>query len=255
MEARDYVQSLERGLTVLLSFGPDAPTQTLTQVAERTGLTRAAARRFMHTLVHIGYLGSDGKNYWLLPRILDLGHRYLAGQAWWQHALPIMEGLAATLKELCSICVLENQEVVYVAHFATSRFLSINLSVGSRLPAYPTALGRVLMAQLPDAELERRLESIETERFTPHTTTDKKKLHEILRRVRKVGHAIVDQELEIGLVGVAVPIGGSAGETTAAMGISLPAARAGKQEMARRFLPALIEARQRVAEALVKGQR
>lgn len=255
MQSRDYVQSLERGLAILLTFDADAPIQTLSQVAQRAGLTRAAARRFLLTLVELGYIGTDGKGFWLLPRVLDLGHRYLSGQAWWQLALPVMEEMAGRLKESCSICVLEGHEVVYVAHFAASRFLSINLSVGSRLPAYPTALGRVLLAQLPPLELAALVSSLQLTKLTPNTVLDKRRLIKVIEQSRKDGYSLVDQELEIGLMALAVPIGPSADVAFAAMGVSVPAARAGRRELVSRFLPVLLEGKERIAAGLALGKR
>lgn len=255
MQGRDYVRSLERGLTILLSFDSEAPIQTLSEVAQRTGMARAAARRFLLTLVELGYVGTDGKRFWLLPRILDLGQRYLSGQTWWQLALPVMEDMAGRLKESCSICVLDGSEVVYVAHFAASRFLSINLSVGSRLPAYPTALGRVLMAQLPHSELEALLADTQPRKLTRNTTVDKTRLRKLIEQCRKDGYSIVDQELEIGLMALAVPIGQSTGAARAAMGVSVPASRAGRRELVDRFLPVLLEGKDRIAAGLAQGKR
>src|SRR3954469_16536154 len=146
MVQRDYVQSLERGLAIIKAFGPDHATLTLGEAAAMTGLNRAAARRFLLTLVKLGYVGTDKKTFWLRSRILELGYSYLSSQPWWQVAQPVLEEAARATQETCNIAILSDAEIVYVSRVAAKRIISTNLSVGSRLPAHVTALGRVLLA-------------------------------------------------------------------------------------------------------------
>lgn len=153
-----YVQSFARGLEVIRSFSADAPEQTLSEVAARSGLTRAGARRFLLTLQTLAYVEGDGKHYRLTPRILDLGFAYLTSMPIWNLAEPVMERLSDALGESCSAAVLDGSDIVYVMRVHTHKIVSLNLNVGTRLPAYCTSLGRVLLAGLDDAEVKNRLD-------------------------------------------------------------------------------------------------
>src|SRR5215813_9885004 len=141
MLSRDYVQSLERGLAVIKAFGPEQSTLTLAEAAAKTGLTRAATRRFLLTLVKLGYVGTDKKTFWLRSRVLELGYSYLSSQPWWQIAQPVLEETARATQETCNIAILSGTEIVYVARVLAKRIISTNLSIGSRLPAHVTASG------------------------------------------------------------------------------------------------------------------
>lgn len=152
-----YVQSFARGLSVIRAFGADAPRQTLTEVAKRCGLTRAGARRILLTLQTLGYVRAEGRLFELTPKILDLGFAYLSSQPLWQFAEPQMLQLTGELKESCSIAVLDAQDIVFVMRTPTRKIFNEALGVGSRLPAWATAMGRVLLAALPPDELEARL--------------------------------------------------------------------------------------------------
>jgi len=248
--SRDFVQSLERGLAVIRAFDAEHRELRLTEVAERTGLTRAAARRFLLTLVELGYVDADGGRFSLRPRVLDLGYSYLSGLSFQEIAQPHMEGLVHELNESSSISVLDDTDVVYVLRVPTRRIMSITLAVGTRLPAYATSMGRVLLASLPPQELESRLKQITPRRLTPHTLTTKKALREELDRVREQGFAMVDQELEEGLRSAAVPII-DADARVAALNISVHAGRTGMAELRDRFLPRL----QATAQAIERDAR
>src|SRR5580698_565200 len=214
----DFVQSLDRGLAVIRSFGPERERLSLSEVARATGLTRAAARRFLLTLVKLGYVRSDGREFSLRPRVLELGYAYLSGLALPDVAAPHMEELVARLHESCSISVLDGQHIVYVARVPTKRIMTVAISVGTRFPAYATSMGRVLLAALPPAELDRYLaEAAPFEALTAQTVTDPARLRDTLAQVAGQGYAIVDQELEEGLRAVAVPIRGAADVGTAAI--------------------------------------
>ena len=245
--SQTYVKSLERGLAVIRAFDADHTEMRLSEVAQATGLTRAAARRFLLTLVELGYVRLDDGRFSLRPRVLDLGYSYLSGLSFQEIAQPHMESLVHEVNESSSISVLDDIEVVYVIRVPTRRIMTITLAVGTRLPAYATSMGRVLLASLPPAELEARLRKIELRRLTPHTVRTKKALREELERVREQGFAMVDQELEEGLRSAAVPIADAEGRV-AALNISVHASRAGMDELRDRFLPK-VQATARAIEA------
>src|SRR5580693_5450923 len=190
---RDFVQSLERGLAVIRAFGPEREQLSLSEVAEATGLTRAAARRFLLTLLQLGYVRSDGRKFSLRPRVLELGYAYLSGLSLPDVAAPHMEELVARLHESSSISVLDGQHVVYVVRVPTKRIMTVAISVGTRFPAYATSMGRVLLAALSPDELERYLADARLEPLTDRTVTDADRLRELLAGVATQGYAIVDQ--------------------------------------------------------------
>jgi IclR family pca regulon transcriptional regulator len=231
------VQSLERGLSVIRAFDGEHRELGLSEVARATGLTRAAARRFLLTLVSLGYMHFDGGRFSLRPRVLELGFAYLSSLSLPEFAEPHMEALVAQLNESSSISVLDDTDVVYVARVPTRRIMSITLAVGTRLPAYATSMGRVLLAALPDAELEERLARIDVRPLTPRTVKDHDALRKVLDQVRRQGWAVVDQELEQGLRSAAVPIHDASGAVVAALNVSVHASRASMAELRGRFLP------------------
>ena len=233
----DFVQSLERGLAVIRAFDAEHRELALSEVARLTGLTRAAARRFLLTLVKLGYVNFSQGRFSLRPRVLELGYAYLSSLTLPEVALPHMEQLVAKVNESCSISVLDDIDVVYVARVPTRRIMSITLAVGTRLPAFVTSMGRVLLAGLPDEELEERLARIEVTPLTSRTVADKDELRTILAGVRRQGYAATDQELEEGLRSLAVPLRSSSGAVTAALNLSVHASRASMAALRREFLP------------------
>ncbi len=249
-DKRDFVQSLARGLEVIQAFGPERPEMTLSDVAKQTGMTRAAARRFLLTLERLGYVGSDGRHFTLRPQVLNLGYVYLSMMPWWRIAQPYMEDAAGEVHESCSASVLDGAEIVYVARVPSSRIMTINLSIGSRLPAFATSMGRVLMAHEPPERLDAFFRDTKLERLTDRTVTDEQKLRKILAAVRKQGYCLVDQELETGLRSLAVPITDRRGQVLAAMNMSAHAARVKKSAMIDTYLPALLRASNRITQAL-----
>jgi IclR family pca regulon transcriptional regulator len=172
---REFVQGLERGLAVIRSFSAEAPSLTIAQVAERTELTRAAARRYLMTLEALGYVLQDGDRFSLTPRLLDLGFTYLSTLDVTSVAQPFMEQVTDALHESCSVSVLDNHDIVYIARRAAKRIMSINLAVGSRLPAHATSMGKVLLAHLPPDELAHYFASVEREPLTANTIVGAKK--------------------------------------------------------------------------------
>jgi len=237
----DFVQSLDRGLAVIKAFGPDRERLSLSEVARATGLTRAAARRFLLTLVKLGYVRSDGREFSLRPRVLELGYAYLSGLALPDVAEPHLEELSAKLHESSSISVLDGHHIVYVARVATKRIMTVAISVGTRFPAYAASMGRVLLAALSPAELDQYLAEATFEAFTERTVTDPERLREIIADVRREGYSIVDQELEDGLRALAVPLHDSSGTVTAAVNVSAHASRLSSDAMRTQLLPALQE--------------
>ena len=249
----DFVQSLDRGLAVIRAFGPDRERLSLSEVARATGLTRAAARRFLLTLVKLGYVRNDGREFSLRPRVLELGYAYLSGLALPEVAAPHMEELVARLHESSSISVLDGHQIVYVVRVPTKRIMTVAISVGTRFPAYATSMGRVLLAQMADDELERYLAEVTFERLTSRTVTNPARLRTIVRDAARQGYAIVDQELEEGLRAVAAPIRGAADVGTAAINVSAHASRVSMVAMRGQILPALLETARQI-EADLQAQ-
>ncbi|MDQ1708904.1 MAG: IclR family transcriptional regulator, pca regulon regulatory protein [Frankiaceae bacterium] len=236
----DFVQSLERGLAVIRAFDDNHPELTLSDVARATGLTRAAARRFLHTLVELGYMRTDGRLFELTPRVLRLGYSYLSSLALPQVAEPHLEALVEQVHESCSVAILDGEDVVYVARVATKRIMRVAISVGTRFPAYATSMGRVLLAAQPEQWRRDFLRRAHIEALTPWTETDRDKLAALLGKVARAGYALVDQELEQGLRSLAVPLHDKEGTVVAAVNISAPAARGSSDAIKKTLLPPLL---------------
>ncbi len=235
----DFVQSLERGLAVIRAFDSANPELTLSDVARAAGLTRAAARRFLLTLIDLGYVRTEGRLFALRPRVLELGYAYLSSLSLPELAQPHMEELVARIHESCSVSVLDGSEVVYVARVPTHRIMRVAISVGTRFPAFATSMGRVLLAALPPEEAETHFPPEVVQQFTTRTVTDPQKLHALLTRVRSQGYCIVDQELEEGLRSVAVPIRDGDGRVIAAMNVSMHVSARNADQIKRDLLPPL----------------
>jgi IclR family pca regulon transcriptional regulator len=249
----DFVQSLDRGLAVIRAFGPDRERLSLSEVARATGLTRAATRRFLLTLVKLGYVRNDGREFSLRPRVLELGYAYLSGLGMPEVAAPHLEELVARVRESSSISVLDGDHIVYVARVPTKRIMTVSISVGTRFPVYATSMGRVLMTGMSQDELDRYLAEADFEAFTARTVTDPDRLRDIVRDVAKQGYAIVDQELEEGLRAIAAPIHGAGGAVTAAINVSAHASRVSMAAMRADLLPAMLETARRI-EADLRSQ-
>lgn len=236
-----YVQSLDKGLAVIRCFSAEAPRLTISEVARETGLTRAAARRFLITLQALGYVGSYGRQFFLTPRVLRLGYAYLSSLSVADVAQTHLEQLADVVHESCSASVLDGSDIVYVARAATKRIMTISLSVGTRLPAYPTSMGRVLLAGLPDDRLNAYVMSVPLAKLTDRTIVDRDTLRAELEKTRIRGWCMVDQELEDGVRSVAVPVHGDSGRVVAAVNTSAHAARVPLSRLQKHFLPRLRE--------------
>ena len=250
-----YVQSFARGLEVIRSFSAAAPRQTLSEAAAASGLTRAGARRILLTLQTLGYVECDGRLFALTPRILDLGFAYLSSMPIWDRAEPVMQALAGEVRESCSAAVLEGGDILYVLRVHTQKIMSISLGVGSRLPAYCTSMGRVLLAGLDDAALRERLAGMAPEALTRRTVTDRAQLLEIVRQVRAQGWCLVDQELEEGLISIAAPVHNRAGRVVAALNVSGQANRTDAAVMRGALLPPLLAAAAAVSRSVAAAGR
>jgi IclR family transcriptional regulator, pca regulon regulatory protein len=234
----EHVRSLDRGLAVIKAFDAEHAEQSLSDVARRTGLPRAAARRFLLTLAELGYVRTDGKLFALTPRVLELGYAYLSSLSLPEIAAPHLESLVRRVQESASVSVLDGPDVVYVARVSTSRIMTVAITIGTRLPAFATSMGRVLLAALPSDERARRLAALPAQQLTERTITDPDALGRELDAVREAGYCVVDQELELGLRSISVPVRDRAGEVVAAVNVST---RAGSRDVVGEVLPALQE--------------
>jgi IclR family pca regulon transcriptional regulator len=241
-----FVQSLQRGLEVIRAFDADARELTLSDVARRTGLSRAAARRFLLTLVDLGYVRTDARYFSLSPRVLELGYAYLSSLSLPEVAEPHLEALVAEVRESSSLSVLDGPDIVYVARVPVSRIMTVAINVGTRFPAHATSMGRVLLAGLAEPELDVYLEQAELQRLSPRTVTSTSALRTELRRVRDQGWSIVDQELEEGLRAVAAPVRDASARVVAAINLSAHASRSSIESMRRDLLPPLLATAARI---------
>ncbi len=261
--AAEYVQSLERGLAVIQAFSRERPSMTLAEVAREAGLTRATARRLLFTLQQLGYARFDGKRFALTPKVLDIGYAYLSSLDLASIAQAEMESLVERTHESCSAAVLDGTEIVYVVRVPTKRIMTISLGLGSRLPAYATSMGRVLLAELPAEQLAAHLDGLDRldghgadggrlPALTGRTVTDPTALRAELDRIRRQGWALVDQELEDGVRSVAAPLRDARRRAVAAINISGHAGRVTLSTMRDRFLPELLATADRISERLAR---
>jgi IclR family pca regulon transcriptional regulator len=250
----DFVQSLERGLSVIRAFDADHSSLTLSEVAAITGLSRAAARRFLHTLVHLGYMRGNGGRFSLRPAILELGYSYLSSLTLPEVALPHLEELVERVRESTSVSELDGGDVVYVARVPTKRIMRVTISVGSRFPAYATSMGRVLLAAQPDDWLDDYLSSVSLHGLTGHTITSPAALRQELCEIRGRGWALVDQELEEGLRSLAAPIRDAGGKVVAAVNVSTHAGRRSLESVLEDLLRPLLATAGRIERDLASAR-
>ncbi len=239
----DFMTSLARGLAVVQAFQERKRHLTIAQISHRTEIPRAAVRRCLHTLIKLGYATTDGRTYSLLPKVLTLGHAYLSSTPLAVSAQPYLDRMSEQLHEACNMATLEGDDILYIARSATTqRLISVDLSVGGRLPAYCTSMGRILLAALDDASLREYLEHADLHAKTSRTLHTPEALLECLQQVRRQGWCIVDQELEQGLRSIAVPVYDASGQVLAALNVSTHAGRVSCGELEQRFLPSLLKA-------------
>lgn len=246
-----FMESLSRGLSVIRAFGGERPQLSGADVAAITGLSRAAARRCLHTLTVLGYASNSNGLYELTPAVLTLGQAYLGSASLASIAQPVLERIASEHEEACAVAVLDGNEIVFVARAAARRILTVEVSVGSRLPAAATASGRVLLASASEPRRNRFLSRVKLTRHTPRTIVDRKQLRLELERVRADGYAIIDQELELGLRSMAVPIHRADGMAIAAINVGVQAGRIDLKTLQRELLPVLREAAADISAMLV----
>lgn len=251
MSRPEFVQSLERGLNVIRCFDAEHPRLTLSEVASRTGLTRATARRLLLTLDDLGYASSNGRHFSLTPRVLDIGYAYVSSLNVQQIAQPYLEALSERVNESVSVTVLDEADIIYVARVPTTRIMTISLGLGSRLPAHCTSMGRVLLAELTTDELRAVLPA-ELAPRTERTVTSRRELEGVLAGVRQQGWALVDEELEIGVRSIAAPLRDSGGRAIAAMNVSTHAGRTTVAELHEHFVPALVATAREISDAFAK---
>lgn len=246
-----YVQSLERGLAIIAAFDEHHPQLTLADVGRATGLDRSTARRFLLTLKALGYVEQNDRYFFLAPRTLQLGYNYLASLPWWRAAQNISERMTNKIGASSAVGVLDHDSIVYVAYASAGRFpLLMNRWVGTHLPAITTAIGRVLLAELGAAEIHQRLAATSIKQYTPVTRTRRAELEVLLRQVHKAGYALVDQELEIGLRSLGVPVRNRSGVAVAGLSISLLEAQLTTERIIERYLAPLQDAAEQITQSL-----
>ncbi|QNI38131.1 IclR family transcriptional regulator domain-containing protein [Edaphobacter albus] len=244
----NFMTSLARGLIVIQAFTQQNPQMTISQLSVRTGLSRAAVRRCLYTLTKLGFAGAeDGSRYSLRPRMLTLSHTYTASNTLSSAAQPILERMSSALRESFSVATLDGEDIVYVARTTVNRVMAVDLHIGSRLPAYCTSMGRILLAYLPPEQLEAYLSRVNLVPHTTRTVTSLEKLRMLLRNVRRNGYALCDQEYEVGLRSLAVPVFAPNGRAVATINLSGSAPRLSTLEMQTRFLPHLRNAANELA--------
>jgi len=252
---RGTVQSFLRGLEVIRSFSADSPRQSLSDVAASTGLARATARRFLHTLVSVGYAGTDGRDFWLTPRVLDLGFSFLSSQPLTAIAQPRLEELSRTVGESSSLSVLDGTDVVYVSRVSVRRIMTVGITIGTRFPAYATSMGRMILAGLTDEELDAQLNASDIQKLAPSTLTSAPQVRRSITTARAQGWCIVDQELEPGLRSVAAPVKDADGHTIAAINISTQTAVHDLDSIHRTFLPAVVATARDISDDYAAAHR
>ncbi|KQB55624.1 IclR family transcriptional regulator [Pseudomonas endophytica] len=247
----DFMASLARGLAVVQAFQERKRHLTIAQISHRTEIPRAAVRRCLYTLIKLGYATTDGRTYSLLPKVLTLGHAYLSSTPLAVSAQPYLDRMSEQLHEACNMATLEGDDILYIARSATTqRLISVDLSVGGRLPAYCTSMGRILLAALDDVSLHEYLAHAEFQAKTSRTLRTQEALLECLQKVREQGWCVVDQELEQGLRSIAVPVYDASGQVLAALNVSTHAGRVTRTELEQRFLPIMLSSSRELSAQL-----
>jgi len=248
----NFMTSLARGLAVIRGFSRSKRHMSIAQLSQKTGIPRAAVRRCLYTLGRLGYVSSeDGRSYTLQPKLLGLGYAYLSSTPLVVAAQPFLDRVSDTVQESCSLATLDGEDILYLARSVSSRIISVTLNVGSRLPAHCTSIGHVLLASLPDADLQRYLEDADLRVFTERTITSRQKLHEQLKAVRAADYAIADQLMELRVRSIAVPVRNASGKVVAGMNVIVQTSRVSLRDMKSLYLPPLQEAARELAAQLV----
>jgi len=247
----NFMTSLARGLAVIRGFSHEQGRATIAQLSRHTGIPRAAVRRCLYTLERLGYVSSEDGAYALQPKLLTLGHAYLSSTPLLNTVQPFLDRISEAVHESASLAILQGDDILYLARSLASRILSVNLTIGSRLPAYCTSIGYVLLANLEPQRLEAYLAGVHLQRHTEYTVASPAKLREVLKAVREQGYAIAEQQMELGVRSIAVPVRDSEGTVVAGINVVLQASRMPLRAMKKAFLPTLLEAAQALSAQLV----
>lgn len=248
----NFMTSLARGLDVIRGFSRDKRHMSIAQLSQKTGIPRASVRRCLYTLRNLGYVSSDdGRHYSLQPKLLGLGYAYLSSTPMLVAAQPFLDRVSEAVNESCSLGTLDGEHILYLARSVTSRIISVTLNVGSRLPAYCTSIGLVLLAQLPERGLDEYLSNVELKPFTERTITSRQRLREQLDQVRSQGYAVADQLMELGVRSIAVPVTNAAGSVVAGMNVIVQAGRVSLRDTKTLYLPHLQSAAAELGAQLV----
>lgn len=245
-DSEAFVRTFARGLKVIEAMGRGGNHLTIADISEASDLPRTVVRRFLLTLIELAFVGTDGKHYWLTPKVLRLGMSYLYALPFWRQAHLVLEELAGHVGESCALSVLDEEDIVYIGRVHSKRILAMSPVMGSRFPAHVVAMGRVLLASLPEEELDAYLGRMKLTRLTPWTITDRDELANHIRAIREAGYAWVDRELDESICGIAVPIRDAAGSVIAAINVSLPAGLWDEEKAKQAFLVPLRQAAARI---------
>jgi IclR family transcriptional regulator, pca regulon regulatory protein len=246
----DMIDGLRKGLEVICAFEDGTPKLTQSELAQRLDLSRAAARRYLMTLTALGYMATDGKAYWLTPKVMRLGQSYVASSRLPRTVMPTLHKLTEAIGESTNMCVLEGFEAVYICRVNAAKLLSTGIEPGTRLPAHTLAGGRLILSFLPEHELDLWLKNAKLIAYTPLTLIDKAQLKREILKMRKQGYGLAESQLEMGLRGVSVPLCDGAGRVVGALSVSMSTAAITQTAAVKRFVPALREAAEQLREQL-----
>ncbi len=242
--ARDWIAGLERGLGVIEAFDENHSRMTAQQVGERCGLSRTAARRYLLTLQHLGYVSSDSKQFWLTPRIMRLGQSYLSSARLPRIAQPVLQRVSASLLEVVYLAVLDAGEVVYVSRNGPNRAMSSGFVLGARVPGHVTSAGMLMLANLPSAQLEEWFATHQLPAYTPYTISTQEDLRKEIKRIRQQGWALSEQQFDLAFRGIAVPLKDLRGDLMGALSVLMPIQGESSEAVVKRIVPVLQEAAQ-----------
>lgn len=250
--SKDFLKTLSRGLSLIRSFDFENPKMTLSEVARKNNMSRASARRFVLTLESLGYLVRSGDYFQLTANILDIGYNYLQNLNFIEIITPYMREVSQNLGKACSASILNGTDIVYVARIPSQQqILSVNLNIGSHLPAYCTSMGRIMLADLSKEDLEEYFQMAQLKNYTDKTVTDPEKLRHIILKVKKDGYSIVNQELEKSLQAIAVPVHNNEGHVICSMNVGMPVGQVNMNQVMSEYLPVLKTAAQKAEKALI----
>ncbi|MGB3288291.1 MAG: IclR family transcriptional regulator C-terminal domain-containing protein [Burkholderiaceae bacterium] len=244
----DFMLSLARGIRVMTAFSERKSAVSMSELAARTNLDRAVVRRCLYTLEHLGMVEHTDRKYRLRPQILKVGHAYFSSAEIVTRAQPLLDRLGEKIHTNCALAILSEQEIVYLVRSQSKKLLGQSLGMGSRLPAYCTSLGRVLLANLPGSDLDAYLARIKLEAYTEFTITDEPRLRETLKQVREVGYAIVDQEMGLGLTGIAIPVRARGYESLMALSVTVNPKYVHADEIKGRYLDDMRQTAQQLGD-------